>query len=289
MNKQPNQNKQHNQNKYCNSIVTELQDYMLYKRTVDKAFNCMTPRTKELPELVRVAAPYKKSEKVVLAEDNVPEVHMVSGSHTHVYRPHQPDSLFWCLYILLHGGESYETINIENRHFIVENEEKIKMVNLVRSNKQIIKQSKLGSIANIESDLSVAGKAISLSTFATVCILYGLEVVFIDKTNDTFCEVLSCEDVSPTTNVVYKSASSLQFECEPNVLRETVQGNCADLFQLHSINKPIKPISSFTTSELIETCQHPSMRLSVKDNLGKPLSKRDLYNALTSKLGLNED
>jgi hypothetical protein len=289
------------QSKYCNSIVNELQDYMLYKRTVDKAFNSMTHRTKELSELARVAAPYKKSEKVVLTTSGqleevldvnaVSETHAISSSDTHVYRPHQPDSLFWCLYILLNGSESYETVNIENRPFMVENEEKIKMVDLVRANKQTIKQSKLGSIATIESDLSVAGKAISLSTFATICVLHGMEVLFIDKTNNTFCEVLSCAgtDISPTTHIVYKSASSLRFECEPNVLRETAQSKCSDFFQLHSINKPIKPISSFTTSDLIETCQHPSLRLSVKDNLGKPLSKRDLYNVLTSKLGMDEE
>ena len=289
-----------NQTKYCNSIVNELQDYMLFKRAIDEAFKCVASPN----ELVRIGAPYKQNKQNKQNEQTEQKEkvgHVVEAltskleATARIYRPHQPDSLFWCLYILLHGGEAYETVNIENRPFMVENREKIKMVDLVRANKQTIKHSKLGSITNIESDLSIAGKSISTTTFATICILHGIEVLFIDKTNNTFCEVAASsvksvnDSISPTINIVYKSDSSLRFECELNVPKDVAQSKHSDFFQLHSINKPIKPISSFTTSELIETCKLPSLRLPVKDNLGKPLSKRDMYNELTSKLGLNED
>ena len=285
------------QNKYCNSIVNELQDYMLYKHTIDEAFKCATASYKktENAEKTENTENTEKNKKVgryysfsnLVADGRVVEA-------PHIFRPHRPDSLFWCLYILLYGSESYETVNLENRHFIVENKEKIKLVELVRANKQTIKLNRLGSIATIESDLSVSGNSISMTTFAAICILYGIEVLFIDNENSTFCEVLSFADeggdsVSPTIHVVYKSDSSLRFECELNVVKSVARSKCTHFFQLHSINKPIKPISSFTTSELIETCNLPSLRLSVKDNLGKPLSKRVLYDALVARLGLKND
>jgi hypothetical protein len=296
-----------NQNKYCNSIVNELQDYMLFKHTIDKAFKCVvTP--KESPELVQIDTPYnqmdknkqngqtKQKGKCHGVSDLVSDVRIAEAPTlaTHVYRPHQPDSLFWCLYILLNGSESYETMNLENRHFMVENKEKIKMVELVRANKQTIKQSKLGSIATIESELSVSNKSISITTFAVICILHGIEVLFIDNTNATFCEVLPSTNVvdgsvNHTIHVLYKSAGSLRFECELNVVKSVARSKCAHFFQLHSINKPIKPISSFIISELIETCNLPSLHLSVKDNLGKPLSKRALYDALVARLALKND
>lgn len=279
------------QNKYCNSIVNELQDYMLYKHTIDEAFKCVTTSCKE-------------KDKNEMAGKMVVKGHYYSFSDlvvdglvveaTHIYRPHQPDSLFWCLYILLYGSESYETVNLDNRHFMVENKEKIKMVELVRANKQTIKLNRLGSIATIESELSVSGKSISTTTFATICVLHGIEVLFIDNTNNTFCEMLPStnvvdESVNHTIHVLYKSAGSLRFECELNVVKSVARSKCTHFFQLHSINKPIKPISSFTTSELIDTCNLPSLHLSVKDNLGKPLSKRTLYDALVARLGLKND
>jgi len=279
------------QTKYCNSIVNELQDYMLYKHTIDEAFKCVTASCKEKDK-------NETAKKMVIKghyysfSDLVADGRVVEA--THIYRPHQPDSLFWCLYILLYGSESYETVNLENRHFMVENKEKIKLVELVRANKQTIKQSKLGSIATIESELSVSGKSISLTTFATICVLHGIEVLFIDNTNNTFCEMLPStnvvdESVNHTIHVLYKSTGSLRFECELNVVKSVARSKCAHFFQLHSINKPIKPISSFTTSELIDTCNLPSLHLSAKDNLGKPLSKRTLYDALVARLGLKND
>lgn len=266
--------------KFCNSIIDELQDYMLFKQTIDQAFKHVSAPA---PSLV----PTRDTNRLEKRRMETRAGTLVLDEATNrdkIIKPCQSDSLFWCLYIFLKGVDAYKTVN---NHFVVENEEKIKMVELLRVNKKYIKERKWGYN---ESELSVTGNQISITTFATICALHKIEVLFIDNTNRTCCRMgsdsESCSGRSHNKNILYKSSTSLRFECELNV----PDVKCDGYYQITSIFKPINAISSYTIKELTEMCKSLSLdHVLVKDNLGKPSSKQQLYQALCSKLGVTKE
>jgi hypothetical protein len=292
--------------KFCNSIIDELQDYMLFKHAIDEAFK----------SVVVIKSSERADEQKYKKEGPPVAVKTVGMNRC---KPCQSDSLFWCFYVLLNGQDAYETVD---RHFVVENEEKIKMIELLRANKKIIKEQKWRSN---ENDLSLTGQPISITTFATLCGLRKINVFYVDEVNRTFCPDLSFvksdgkesdgkesdgkesngkesdgkesdgkEGIGASTSefvhVLYKSATSLRFECELNVPKASLMSACAGYYQIQSIHKPINAISSYTIKELTEMCKSLSLdHVLVKDNLGKSLSKQHLYQALCSKLGVVKD
>jgi len=269
--------------KFCNSIIDELQDYMLFKQKLDEAFKSVVViKSSERPPTDQK---YKKEHCVV--KESVSNEPVIKFDNR--FKPYQTDSLFWCFYILLNGYDAYETVN---NHFVVENEEKIKMIELLRTSKKIIKEHKWGSS---ENDISLIGQPISITTFATLCGLHKLKVFFVDEINRTFCsgqmeQGQSEGEGEESVHVLYKSATSLRFECELNVSKAYLMESCAGYYQILSIHKPINAISSYTIKELNEMCRSLSLDyVLVKDNLGKPLSKQHLYQALCSKLGVTKD
>jgi hypothetical protein len=248
---------------------------MLFKQKLDEAFKSVV--VIKSSERLPTEQKYKKEHCVV----QEPLVKFDKRC-----KPYQTDSLFWCFYILLNGYDAYETVN---NHFVVENEEKIKMIELLRTSKKIIKEQKWGSS---ENDISLIGQPISITTFATLCGLHKLKVFFVDEINRTFCAGQSEDqgEGEEFVHVLYKSATSLRFECERNVSKACLMESCAGYYQILSIHKPINAISSYTIKELTEMCKILSLDyVLVKDNLGKPLSKQHLYQALCSKLGVTKD
>jgi len=267
--------------KFCNSIIDELQDYMLFKHKLDEAFKSVLTNASNRPPPEQK---YKKEEQPSVQEPVV--------KFNNRCKPYQTDSLFWCFYILLNGYDAYETVN---NHFVVENEEKIKMIELLRTSKKIIKEHKWGSN---ENDISLTGQPISITTFATLCGLHKIKVFFVDEINRTFCAGQEEErgqgegqgQKEEFVHVLYKSSASLRFECELNVSKTGLLESCVGYYQILSIHKPINAISSYTIKELNEMCKSLSLDyVLVKDNLGKPLSKQHLYQALCSKLGVTKD
>ena len=56
------------------------------------------------------------------------------------YIPHSKDKLFWCYYILMNGLDSYQLL--DTKKFIEEKEQKIHLVEKLRSQKNILKKYK---------------------------------------------------------------------------------------------------------------------------------------------------
>ena len=77
----------------------------------------------------------------------------------------EKDKLFWIFFIIKNGFLEYELLN--NKTFIIEKNEKIKLIEQIRKEKAIIK-SKKWKINILESEL-VDDKPISISTFFNCC------------------------------------------------------------------------------------------------------------------------
>jgi len=203
-----------------------------------------------------------------------------------VYRPPQKDSLFWCYYILVNGETAYETIG--NRHFVVEKNEKIKLVELARTKKTTLKRHKI-PLSYIENDLT-NGETISVITFLTICILCDKSLVYIDDVNNTFLKVSKEEEVEEegeggkalaSVVVVYRSCISQRFECDTCEDASIIQTISKTHYELVSISKPIHAISSYKVPELLDICT--KLRIATT-NSAKNLPKQFLYNAIKDRL-----
>lgn len=262
----------------CNSLLCELQDYMFFKQTIDDACKYVSSSDKHGDKYGDKHST-KRDDKRVSKEDNCS-----------IYKPHQKDSLFWCYYMLMYGLNACETVG--TNRFIIEKNEKIKLVELVRANKLALKFHKMAPISSIEADLT-SSEAISISTFFAVCVASNISLIYIDKTNKTWLKVLIeeiKEERPDTVNVLYRSEISHRFECETNVDSSIINATENTHFKLFSMNKPIQALSSYKSAELLEICTKVGIDIYLESGTGtgtgtgKTHSKQHLYNALKLKL-----
>ena len=255
----------------CNSALCELQDYMFFKETIDDALKYVS------------ACP--KSDKTNVEALNINNALVVNNYS--FYKPHQKDSLFWCFYILAHGASAYEMIG--NKHFTVEKNEKIKLVELVRDKKALLKQHKITPLSSVENDLT-NGETISISTFFAICIASNIELLYINKENNTYFTLFEeTRALGEPINVLYKSEISHRFECDGHGDASLISSTENTHLKLYSINKSIQPISAYKSQELLEICKKMGIDVCAEKGRtesaqGKTQNKQRLYNALQHKL-----
>jgi hypothetical protein len=259
----------------CNLALCELQDYMFFKETIDDARKYMGYSPKSTVDDGKTCS--KLTDR---GYNNF--VNNDSLNNDSLYKPHQKDSLFWCFFILAHGASTYEMIG--NKHFTVEKNEKIKLVELVREKKSLLKQHKITPLSSIENELT-NGETISICTFFAICIASNIELLYINKENNTYFPLFEeIPSSNETINVLYKSEISHRFECDSlgdaSLMSSTEQTH----FKLFSINKSIQPISAYKALELLEICKKMGIDVCVGGGQGKLQNKQCLYNALQHKL-----
>jgi hypothetical protein len=265
----------------CNSALCELQDYMFFKETID--------------DVLKYVSDCSKNDKPLKEALNTNDALIVNNDS--LYKPHQKDSLFWCFYILSRGSSAYEMIG--NKHFTVEKNEKIKLVELVRDKKALLKQHKITPLSSVENDLT-NGETISISTFFAICIASNIEVLYVNKENNTYFTLFE-ETCTPgdTINVLYKSDISHRFECDGHGEASLISSTEKTHFKLFSINKSIQPISAYKSLDLLEICKkmgidglteghltegHQTEGHQTEGHKVKLKNKQWLYNALQHKL-----
>ena len=183
--------------------------------------------------------------------------------------PKEKDSLFWCFYLIKNGDVSYEMIGVITP--IIEKKLKIDYVEKIRKNKILVKPYKFSSIANVENQLANEFK-IDLKTLFTLCVLENINIFFINK--KTYYELImnDSKDIFVIQNFDkdkfgYKLLSSDSKELETYK---------SSLFKIDNIDKPIKSISSYKVSELLEYCNKLVIE-TINKETGKVKSKKELY------------
>jgi hypothetical protein len=229
-----------------------LQDYELTENNITKS-------------LEHRFEPVKKNYKSEEKNKNVTKMNMDKG----FFIPRQKDSLFWCFYIMKNGDVKYELLGKINS--VIEKKFKIDYVEKIRTEKQLIKSYKFASLSNIENKLA-NDITIDLKTFLALCVMENVNIIYINKR--TYYELLmnDSNDIFIINNFEnskfgYKVFSKDDSEIE--YYRST-------LFKIENIDKPIKSITSYKLSELIDYCEKLQINITNKEN-GKPKLKKDLY------------
>ena len=192
--------------------------------------------------------------------------------------PKQKDTLFWCFYIMKNGLDNYEDLNTTGISIVTEKQLKIGYVEQLRKEKTLLKIYKFASITHIENQLVNENK-IDINTFLTLCVLENLNILYLKK--KTYYELLMND-----TNIIhvinftdygkfgYKVDSVNNSENNTNIEKYRTT-----LFKIDNIEKPIKSLSAYKVSELVEYCSKLDISI-INETTNKKKNKNELYESL---------
>jgi hypothetical protein len=182
----------------------------------------------------------------------------------------QRDTLFWCFYILKYGENNYEML--DNINIVLEKKLKIDYVEKIRKEKQIVKSYKFATLTHLENKLANEEK-IDLNTFFTLCVIENINVLYICK--KIYFELLMNDD---KIHIIHCLDNYSKYGYE-GIEQSKIELYRSKLFEVDNFEKPVKSISSYKVSELVEFCTKLGIEIYDK-NTNKNKSKKDLYELL---------
>jgi hypothetical protein len=191
------------------------------------------------------------------------------------YKPTQKDSLFWCFYIIKYGFSKYE-MEIGNQHFVIEKQEKIKYIEMLRENKykDILKTHKIKPLTSIEDNLANHDR-ISIKTFFALCVIENINIILIDKRK--LYETIMTDDLK--IHVIQRNSLTHENYIELDVLPESINTYRETYYKMTTFDVSLKTMASYKLDELLELCK--KLNIDTKpDTNNKKVTKKDIYELL---------
>jgi hypothetical protein len=248
-----------------NHVLNKLQDYMLTGKVLARTF---------------YQQPVKIDSGSILVKNDAPKIIPQKKEFDRFFYPKEKDQLYWCFFIIHNGFEKYEYPGTTS--FVSEKEEKFKLIEHMRNNKQQLKTKKIKNIKEDIEDELANKQIIGMKTFVALCVVHNINIMYIHKRK---CFEIIFDDQMPT-HVVHcvnnKDSSACNYCYEQNVTKEQIEKYKNEYFNWESFDKPLKAMSSYKLDELLELAK----RLCLSEN-GTDLSKKtkkDLYEMLVMNL-----
>jgi hypothetical protein len=232
-----------------NHVFNNLQDYMLDESNIRKSLEMKMQTNKE-----------------TFKSKNEDKNNKSKGS---IFIPREKDTLFWCFYIMKYGDSKYEIL--EHKNIIIEKKNKIEYVEKIRKEKQTVKTYKFATLTHIENNLA-NDNYLDIKTFLTLCAIENLNILFVK--NKTYYELLMND--SNELHIVYLLQNE-KYGYEINHTNSEQIKNT--LYKLDNIDKPIKSMSGYKISELVEICEKLAID-TINKETNKAKCKKDLYEAI---------
>ena len=238
-----------------NDVINKLHDYMLNENTI---------------KLSLVNRINRHFENTTDKSNKISTPTIINKEKSSMFIPIQKDKLFWCFYILKYGETNYEML--ENINIVLEKTLKIEYVEKIRKEKQIVKSYKFATLTHLENQL-VNEEKIDLNTFLTLCVIENINVLYVYK--KMYFELLMNDD---KIHIIHRLDNYSKYGYE-GIDQTKIELYRSTLFKVDNIEKPVKSISSYKVSELIEFCSKLGIEIFIKDT-NKNKSKKDLYESL---------
>ena len=242
-----------NSNQY-NDVLNDLQDYMLYEDNIIKSLRSKIEST---------------------PKDIINVKNTNTNTRQKIFIPNQPDSLFWCFYIIKNGDVKYEILN--NKNTLLAKQMKIELVDSIRKHKDIVKMYKFDTISNLESNLANDNN-LNIKTFLTLCAIENINIIFLIK--NTYYEMLMSD--SDKIYIVHENRSQSKYNNKYGYemgTNESITNIRNTFFRLESIDKQIKSISAYKVNELTDICN--KLVININNNItSKQKSKKELYESI---------
>ena len=261
-----------------NDVFIDLQDYMLNEDNMLKAVRLKLEKKSKDYSNDKMNTKQDKTNN----HSNKNDTNYSNKNKKSLFIPNQEDSLFWCFYIIKNGDIKYETLT--NKNSLLAKQMKIEMVDLIRKNKNIVKQYKFDTLTNLESNLANEN-ILNVKCFFTLCAIENINIVYIK--NNTYYELLMNDtnvifllyDLQSQTKMYSKYSNKYGFEMATEESLYEIRGK---FFKLESVDKPIKAISSYKLNDLINICI--KLNINIQNMSGKQKGKKELYESIIQYL-----
>jgi hypothetical protein len=232
-----------------NDIINQLHDYMLNNDVIKRSM-FYKPENK------------KNKEKIEINKQ-------INKEKPQIFIPNKKDTLFWCFYFL-----KYNEIP-ENTNIVFEKKIKFEYIDKIRQNKQLIKSYKFATFSHLENQIANEEK-IDLATFFTICVIENINILYIFK--KTYFELLiNADDKIHIISHINNSKYNNSYGYEGDDISK-IEIYKSTLFKVDNIEKPIKSISAYKISELIDFCN--KLDIKIINDKDKKKSKKELYESI---------
>lgn len=226
-----------------------------------------------------------KKEKKEQESQESPPSPPSSCSRSQLFTIKEKDKLLWAFYIMLHGEDAYKYLKTK---FVADKEIRITSVEKLHKMSNVFKQHKLNK-SRIEAELS-SDAFLTLEGFFGLCIIHNLSAMFIR--NNCYCELYGVGD-SENPHLIEESEHGIGIHVSKNknVLSEMARDVRKTKWKMENVLSPIKSISAYTHSELLEIYNKVmvlSKAKEMKDSLCNPKEKKTkqyLYDFICKQLG----
>jgi len=246
-----------NKNENYNDVMKKLQDYMLDEANIKRSLEMKIGSTNRPGTLNR-----KDSNKLTYQKEE-------ASKKPSIFIPREKDTLLWCFYLMKHGDVKYEML--EHKNILTEKNLKIEYVEKIRKEKQTVKTYKFATLTHIENNLANEN-LLDVKTFLTLCAVENLNVLFVK--NKTYYELLM-NDSNELHTIHLLQNYKYGHEINPTSAEQIK----TTLYKLDNIEKPIKSMSGYKLSELVEICEKLAIDIVNKDT-NKSKNKKELYEAI---------
>ena len=193
-----------------------------------------------------------------------------------MYKPLEKDSLFWCFYILKNGYSNYE-MEINDKRFFIEKDEKFKYIEILRQNKDVLKMHKIKPLTEIEDDLANK-QCIGIKTFFALCVFEKINVMLID--NRKIYEIICADTTTNPIRVIHRNSLTLEHHIELNMTDDLLQRYRDNYYNINGFDNGLKAMSYYKVDELMELCKKLNICVSEDKDNKKKKTKKDIYELL---------
>jgi hypothetical protein len=231
------------------------------------------PETKPLPQPPQNLETIQPTPQPILETKPTPIVEFFLPTHQ--------DSLFWCIYIAMHGYNDYQQVS--RNYGVKELEIKQKIGNYIQANPSKMKKTNMkitkAAVQEILSELLTSVRETSFFSMIGMLVYYNINIMIIDATGKKMLKFVSDVDNELPTHVLHKDKfGKYKLQSEP-VSRTQIDQIKTDIFCLESYLKPLKSISSYHVEDLYKIAKQIGVY-----NDTKKYKKTDLYQELNEAL-----
>lgn len=235
-------------------------------RTIDHRPIVERPLQNELPPSFTHMA-----EPVSLAEPSRPSI--ITPNHT--------DTLFWCLYIVVHGYNDY--LQIGRNYGVKELEIKQKIGEYIKTNASKLKNTNYkvtkACVQEILSEMLTSQKETSMICLIAMTVHFNINVVLVQPAKKIMVEFIGQKDAELPWYILYKDTygkyTIQESPATSNQLEELRQTNIC----LDSYLRPLKPMTTYKADDLIQLATKlGSIDLTTK------IKKQELYEQLSARM-----
>lgn len=193
---------------------------------------------------------------------------------TPLFYPDEKDTLFWCFYIAKNGILDYKLNKINS--FKIENDMKIKAVELLREKNAILKEKKI-KLTPIEANL-ITKQYIDVKCLQALCIAYEVSIKYVS--NKCYYDFFYGDShiVLVENHSLHKTKCSIQYD----VSKEELAKINKKYWHIENVSKPILGQSNYTLSALQDICN--KLSIPIKGSNGKRYVRKKLYDAIVATI-----